>query len=232
MNRWRRHRLAVVVIASGGFAAVGAAGAQESGELNVDVADCVKLEAPDQRLACFEARVRAAQQRRAPAPAETPPPAEAPAPAASNGSAAPPPAERETPPRQARRREAERPEARPAEAQRQEARPAEAPRPGAQPAKTASAKAPRETRHEAAAQAREAWAETDEIVSRVQSLRETVPNAYLITLENGQVWRQMRPQSYPLRPGQDVRIYGTRWGTASRLTADELKSYIQVERVQ
>ena len=86
-------------------------------------------------------------------------------------------------------------------------------------------------REERAARPEEAAA-ANEIVSRVKELRETVPNAYLITLENGQVWRQMQPKQYPLRPGLQVRIYGTRWGSASRLSADEINGYIQVERAR
>lgn len=71
-----------------------------------------------------------------------------------------------------------------------------------------------------------------DIVATITELRETVPNNYLITLDNGQVWRQMRPMPYALRPGIEVRIYGTRWGSASRLTAPSLRGYIQVERVR
>ena len=63
------------------------------------------------------------------------------------------------------------------------------------------------------------------------ALRETVPNAYLITLDNGQVWRQTVPQYYPLRPGSDVRIYYSRW-RAYRLTSPERNGYIQVERAR
>jgi len=69
-----------------------------------------------------------------------------------------------------------------------------------------------------------------EIFAKVTELRETVPNAYLITLDNGQVWRQTRPLSYPLRPGSEVRIYETRWGT--RLTNPEARGFIQVERAR
>jgi hypothetical protein len=197
MSTWRRHRCAAVVIASGWYVAAGTASGQEAGALNVDVADCVKLESPDQRLACYEARASAALKRRAA------PGAEAPATAVSGLAA----------------------ESRP----EPETRVVE---PEAQPPEPAPSRRARERARAEGAEARAEAAEADEIVSRVQSLRETVPNSYIITLENGQVWRQMRPQSYPLRPGQDVRIYGTRWGTASRLTADELKSFIQVERVQ
>jgi hypothetical protein len=218
MSTWRRHRCAAVVIASGWYVAAGTASGQEAGALNVDVADCVKLESPDQRLACYEARASAALKRRAA------PSAEAPAPAVSGQAA------ESRPEPEARVVE---PEAQPPEREARVVKPeTQAVARRAQPPEPAP---PRRARARARAEAEEARAEApeaDEIVSRVQSLRETVPNSYIITLENGQVWRQMRPQSYPLRPGQDVRIYGTRWGTASRLTADELKSFIQVERVQ
>jgi hypothetical protein len=65
----------------------------------------------------------------------------------------------------------------------------------------------------------------------VAELRETVPNSYLITLDNGQVWRQTVPKQYALRQGSPVRIYYSRW-RAYRLTNEQLKSFIQVERVR
>jgi hypothetical protein len=71
----------------------------------------------------------------------------------------------------------------------------------------------------------------NDIVSRVTDLREVVPNAWQITLENGQVWRQTVSKHYELRPGAQVRIYSTRWGSASRLSSDTVNGYIQVERV-
>jgi hypothetical protein len=70
-----------------------------------------------------------------------------------------------------------------------------------------------------------------DIRATVAGLRETVPNSYLITLDNGQVWRQTVPKMYPLRQGDRVRIYYSRWRTY-RLTSDQLKSFIQVERVR
>jgi hypothetical protein len=70
-----------------------------------------------------------------------------------------------------------------------------------------------------------------DIRAAVAGLRETVPNAYLITLDNGEVWRQTVPKTYPLRHGDAVRIYYSRWGTY-RLTNEQLKSFIQVERVR
>jgi hypothetical protein len=78
----------------------------------------------------------------------------------------------------------------------------------------------------------ESRSETQEdIVAKVTELRETVPQAYLITLDNGQVWRQTVPEFYPLRQGSDVRIYVSRW-RAYRLTSPVLRGHIQVERVR
>ena len=70
-----------------------------------------------------------------------------------------------------------------------------------------------------------------EIQARVTDLRQTVPHAYLITLDNGQVWRQTVPKNYGLREGIPVRIYYSKW-RAYRLTNEQLKSFIQVERVR
>jgi hypothetical protein len=72
----------------------------------------------------------------------------------------------------------------------------------------------------------------DEIVSTVTALQEREPNAYLITLQNGQVWRQTRPRQYYLRVGYEVRLRATRWGTSYRLSSDVLGGYIQVERIR
>src|SRR5688572_23569492 len=44
-------------------------------------------------------------------------------------------------------------------------------------------------------------ADPPDIHAKVAELRETVPNAFLITLDNGQVWRQTVPERYPLRVG-------------------------------
>lgn len=73
--------------------------------------------------------------------------------------------------------------------------------------------------------------EVPEIQARITELRETVPHSYVITLDNGQVWRQTVPKNYGLREGIPVRIYYSRW-RAYRLTNEQLKSFIQVERVR
>ena len=70
-----------------------------------------------------------------------------------------------------------------------------------------------------------------DIEARIAELRETVPNAYLITLDNGQVWRQTVPKPYGLQAGHPVRIYYSRW-RSYRLTNETLKGFIQVERVR
>ena len=71
-----------------------------------------------------------------------------------------------------------------------------------------------------------------EIRAKIVELRETVPNAFLITLDNGQVWRQTQPKyDYVLRPGSDVRIYASRW-RSFRLDSPQQRGYIQVERVR
>ena len=45
-----------------------------------------------------------------------------------------------------------------------------------------------------------------DIVGKVTALSKTVPNAWLITLDNGQVWRQTYPEVYPLKPGERVTL--------------------------
>lgn len=72
----------------------------------------------------------------------------------------------------------------------------------------------------------------DEIRSSIVALDERRPNEHVIALDNGQVWRQAQAKRYPLRVGQDVRVYATRWGDSYRLSAIELNGYIQVERIE
>jgi hypothetical protein len=178
MNDKRNQCRAVVAIAAVAWGLCPAHG-QESGKVMIDVAECINLEAPEARLACYESRVaavfgeRAAQAAAAPALAA--PPVDEPVQSQSRGD------------RQNRREE------KPAAAESQA---------------------------------------VNDIVSRVKELHEVVPNAWQITLENGQVWRQTVSKHYGLRSGQQVRIYGTRWGSASRLSTDEINGYIQVERVR
>jgi hypothetical protein len=74
--------------------------------------------------------------------------------------------------------------------------------------------------------------EPQEFAATVSALRQIVPNSYVITLDNGQVWRQTYAEWYPLLPGQKVRIRPSRWGGTFWLTAEESKGYIQVKRVR
>jgi hypothetical protein len=71
-----------------------------------------------------------------------------------------------------------------------------------------------------------------EIIAEVAALREIQPGRLEITLTNGQVWRQRNSDSYHLQPGHEVRIYPSGYGQHFRLSATELRSFIQVERVQ
>ena len=79
----------------------------------------------------------------------------------------------------------------------------------------------------------DAEAQTEEVIGTITALRETVPHAYLITLDNGQVWRQRTPENYLLREGQRVRIYAPkrRWGNSMRLTVENQNGFILVDRV-
>jgi hypothetical protein len=79
---------------------------------------------------------------------------------------------------------------------------------------------------------RDAQVAPPEIVARVTELHETVPNAWLITLDNGQVWRQNIPQRFALKPGQRVTLRGTKWGSSYRLSAEAMNGFIQVEQVR
>jgi hypothetical protein len=71
-----------------------------------------------------------------------------------------------------------------------------------------------------------------ELVGTIAVLRERIPGRYLITLDSGDVWEQRIAERYPLRVGQRVRIYASKWGRSQRLEADGLKGFIQVDRVR
>jgi hypothetical protein len=72
----------------------------------------------------------------------------------------------------------------------------------------------------------------DEYFGTVATLRERLPDSYVITLDNGQIWEQVRPKRYPLRPGLEVRIYATSWGESYRLSGLDSGGYIQVRRIR
>lgn len=180
-----RRTIAAVAIALG--AVCQPAIAQDSKGLTVDVGDCVALEKPEERLACFEAQVEVARHREVPARASEPT-------VPSTDTAAPTRPSTDTA--------------------------VESPK---------SASEPRSDENGRGAE-RGSERQPVEIVAKVAELRQTVPNAYVITLDNGQVWRQAHPMPYPLRTGLVVRVRETKFGY--RLSAPELHGQIQVERVR
>jgi hypothetical protein len=175
-NRYaRRSSVAATWLAAAGCA-LAPASAQETREdrVPVDARRCMAIEAPAERLACFEAQVDEATRERADDPAPSSSPA-----AAAPRSSAPPAAPRQ------------------------------------------------ETiRMPQSAQAQTEW------VGTIASLEERVPNRYVITLDTGTVWEQRVAQRFPLRVGQRVRIYDTRWGSDQRLEAEGRNGHIQVARVR
>lgn len=98
-----------------------------------------------------------------------------------------------------------------------------------QPAPPAS---PATTQVESARVAPQQNQEQTEWVGSIAALRERIPYRYLITLDTGQVWEQAVNERFPLRVGQRVRIYSTRWGSHYRLEVDGLNGFIQVDLVQ
>jgi hypothetical protein len=181
--------------------------AAQGERLTVDVGDCVDLPTPEQRLACFEAQVEAARGAQT-APA---------APASAATRTAPAPASSAAPATSAA----------PAAAATNAAAPTttiEAP--------AATSTAPADFGFPERPEEREDAPPPPEVRAKVAELRETVPNAFLITLDNGQVWRQTRPDPYlSLRIGQDVRIFFSRWRTY-RLDSPQMRGFLQVERVR
>lgn len=196
--------------------------AQDPKGLNIDVGNCVALEKPEERLACFEAQVEAARQRAASATASEATGAGAGAiagatagvgagaSAAANGAA-------ERGPSSSTPAAPVGPGTAPAQSQKGASETSAEnfglpePRPEPRPERSPERK-------------------PIEIVATVTELRQTVPNAYVITLDNGQVWRQAHPMPYPLRTGLVVRLRETALGY--RLSAPELHGQINVERVR
>ncbi len=228
MNDSRKHTSAVVAVAAAAVALIGPACAQENGKVMIDVADCIKLDAAEARLACYESRVAAVFGERAAQAAAARPAASAPAPA-TPAAAAPTPAV-SAPIRIPESAPAATPAPPPAAPRAVSAEPA--PAPAAAVTQPVQTKDFRQARREENERAAVAAAAANNTVSRVTEVHEVLPNALQITLENGEVWRQTFSKQFELRPGAQVRIYGTRWGNASRLSADDLKGYIQVERVR
>jgi hypothetical protein len=202
------------------LAASGAAVGQDSNRVTIEAAECADLKT-EERLACFGRQVEKQLQERADA-------ADAPDRAAAEQPAAEPlPEFRASEPRPSRVRESA-PSAPAADENASQA-----------PARRASASAnDRSARPEdlfgLPRQPEEISgipAEIEEIFGTIAEIRETVPNSWLITLENGQVWRQTLPRRYPLRVGHEVRIYTARLG-GYRLSSVPLNGFVRVERVR
>jgi len=88
------------------------------------------------------------------------------------------------------------------------------------------------SRDSAASASREDEADAQEYFGKVVEIREYKPSAYVITLDNGQVWQQTEPKRYPLRPGLEVRIYSTQWGKSYRMAGVDSGGHIQVRRLR
>jgi hypothetical protein len=210
--------------------------AQDPKSLNVDVGNCVDLQKPEERLACFEAQVKAVQQRAAPASAsDATATGTAPSGAAVTAASAAPSGGAVTAAsagavagvaaatKEASTDAAERiaPSTNAAGA----VSPSVAPDVHSQ----TSASEPHSAGNSRGGE-RSPEQQPVEIVATVTELRPTVPNAYVITLDNGQVYRQAHPMPYPLRVGLVVRVRETNFGY--RLSAPELNGQINVERVR
>jgi len=70
-----------------------------------------------------------------------------------------------------------------------------------------------------------------ELIDTIAALEQRMPTLQLITLQSGQKWVQMIDKRYPMRVGDEVRIYPSFWGKSYRLTVARLAGYIQVQRV-
>lgn len=190
-------------------------------DVTIDVGECVNLDSPEARLACYESKAQSAIQERGSGQGAT----ETDSDDAETGGRV---AEQERRADKSDRRAARR-SRRAAEAQT----PPIANDGGQATGRAASTDqgTVRQSDGQAGGRSEEA-SDTVEIFATVTALRETVPNTYVITLDNGQVWRQMRPKRYYIRTGQSVRLYSTHWGPSFRLTAEGVGGYIQVERVR
>ena len=211
------------LVLAGMFLAMGTMGmatqgnAQNAGSMMVDVGPCIRLESAIQRFACYEQQVEntltGSNQAFRPlvVPGSSTPAAPAPAPAASG--TLPPTGQT-----------AQMPPSAPMPA------PATSTAPAPAPAVTSNDPEASFGLSEARTRQRD---EVRELHSTITALEETVPYAYLITLANGQVWRQTTPDSsYRLQVGHNVRIYPSGWGSNYRLSAEPLRGFVQVERIR
>ena len=177
----------------------------DSGTVTVDVARCLELESVEARLACFGAEVDEVLEERAPTVSEE-----------QSQTSAGDTAVDET-----------------AIIERLSAERDRAPAVQQEPELSRSERrALREAEQNAARVDQDSTPEPGEFFGTIVELRERLPNAYVIRLDNGQIWEQTEPKRYALRPGLEVRIYPTRWGSRYRLTGIESGGHIQVRRVE
>ena len=73
--------------------------------------------------------------------------------------------------------------------------------------------------------------ETSELVDMIAAL-EKRPDGWIVTLKNGQIWRQHINRRYELKVGQQVRIYPTLFGGGYKLTAQGRGGFIYVKRAR
>ena len=204
------------------------ASAQDTDEVLVEVGECIEIEAPVERLACFAAQVeQALTEREASAASQDANEDQQPG-ADTNVAAAEAEAERTAAAAEAEAERAAEAEARVAAAAEVQAEADDLNWFERRRARRAARAAEREAEERAEA----AEAAANEIHATITALRERGPNSWLITLDNGQMWDQVRPQWYPLRPGQQVRLYPTNWGSSYRLSEIGRGGYIQVQRVR
>jgi hypothetical protein len=222
--------------------------AQDTQKVVVDIGDCVGLKSRDERLACFDRHVETA----APNPDASAAPqtsAAEPSPITPTAAVAPAPTPASLPPAQAAAAPAGAatpvavtagaaatitvpPPTQTAPVATTAPTPPAPPEPSPSASVSASAQDASAPKTDHKAPQRDAETKPLEIVAIVTELHETVPNAWLITLDNGQVWRQSPPQRFALKTGQRVTLRTSKWGVAYRLSADTLNGFIQVERVR
>ena len=71
----------------------------------------------------------------------------------------------------------------------------------------------------------------EELMDKIMDLDQIRPNMWDVTLDSGQVWRQVHPKRFALRKGDTVHITSSGWGDNYRLSTSRLDGFIQVERI-
>lgn len=207
------------------FAGILAPGLSGAAGVAIEVSDCLALDDNFARLACYDAKARAAARLEpvrmpvaAPAPAVAPTPAAAPiiAPAAAPAAV---------------------PAATPASTL-VEVDPVlgvpvrQGPEPSVVRKGTPQGTAATSDFGKAEPQVKEGKRGKTELHDRIASLASNGEGGWSVTLASGQVWRQNGSRRYNLRVGQEVRIYPSGWGDSYRLSVEELGSFIPVDRAR